>query len=158
MLLTRPQTIRFWHEWSAIVRLHAWGPVEAEIQRYALLKRAGFDSLTQVDKLAGYDSVLAELAAISKPNDLEAQMREANMPRTRLLFAVGKLSTNLSPPNHHLAYACTIARDKFGTPDLESLADAQLLDLRNTLAARLSAHRRKSRSGVSPDPSQLKAA
>ena len=142
MFLTPSQTDRFWREWNNITRTHAWDKPESEIQRKLLLNRAGFTSLTLVDKLDGFDRVLAELAAILKPDDLEAQMRESNMPRTRLLFAVGRLSTPLSPGRSHLSYACAIARDKFGTADIESLHDGQLLDLRNTLAARLCAQRR----------------
>ena len=69
-------------------------------------------------------------------------MRSSMMPRTRLLFAIGRLSTPISPPRHPHSYACAISRDKFGTADIESLPDAHLLQLRNTLAARLCAHRR----------------
>ncbi len=149
MLLSKAQQSRFWREWSSIVRLHNWSAEEAETQRHDLLERAGFTSLTLVDKLAGYDRVSAELAAIARPDDLDAQLRSATMPRTRLLFAIGKLSAPMSPALVHLSYACTISRDKFGTVDLESLHDAQLLDLRNTLAARLNVHRRRQRQSAS---------
>jgi hypothetical protein len=145
MILTPKQASNFWRQWQSIVRLNAWGPVEAEIQRHALLRRAGFDSLTKVDKLSGYDSVLAELAALGRPDDHEAQMREANMPRKRLLFSIGRLSTPLSPARAPLSYACALAKDKYGTSDLELLLDDQLLKLRNTLAARLCAHRARGR-------------
>ena len=36
-------------------------------ERLAMLERAGFDSLTKVDHMAGFDRVLAELAALTRP-------------------------------------------------------------------------------------------
>lgn len=157
MHLTRPQQSTFWRKWNALKRAANWTPEQSESERKALLRRAGFSSLTQVDKLDGFDRVLAELAAITRPDDLDAQMRELNMPKTRLLFAIGKLSAHLSPPRAHLAYACQIARDKFGQTDLESLKDDQLLQLRNTLAARLSAHRHRKQSEDSGHQEQIAA-
>lgn len=67
MLLTKPQISRFWREWTAIKRqLKASGSTDAqcENERYALLQRAGFDSLTEVDTRSGFDRVLAECGAM----------------------------------------------------------------------------------------------
>jgi hypothetical protein len=156
MNLTPSQQHVFWNKWNTIVSLAAWTRPEAEAERHALLKRAGFASLKDVDKLTGFDRVLAELSAIDHPDDLDAQLREVNMPRTRLIFAVGKLSADMSPSRAPHAYACAISKDKFGTADIESLTDRQLLDLRNTLAARLCVHRRRQRQN--PNSGQQLAA
>lgn len=67
MLLTKPQTQRFWREWSAIKRqLKASGSTDAqcENERYDMLQRAGFNSLTEVDTRSGFDAVLAQLGAM----------------------------------------------------------------------------------------------
>ena len=148
MNLTPSQQHRFWSKWNAIVSIANWTRTEAEAERHALLQRVGFSSLTLVDKLKGFDRVLAALSAIDHPDDLDAQLRQITMPRTRLIFAVRKLSSKLSPARAPHVYACAIAKDKFGQPDVERLTDSQLLDLRNTLAARLIA-----RSALSPNPS-----
>jgi hypothetical protein len=148
MKLTSPQLSRFWREWSAIVSAKKWHKVEAELQRYALLARAGFDSLTQVDKQKGFDRVLAELSAIARPDDIEPQMRAAQMPRTRFYYAIIKLAREIEPSYIESAplgsgYLGAIMRDKYGHYDIDRLPESELEHLRNTLQARLLAHRRQ---------------
>ena len=154
MILSKPQQQRFWREWSAACRAqgwtaaNTWTSAQIETERHALLSRAGFDSLTQVDKLAGFDRLLAELAALTHPADIEPQLREQAMPLTRLKFACRTLAGQIVRHSPVLgnsdAYIRSIALDKFGSVDLDALSEAQLIQLRNTLSARLSAKRRHS--------------
>ncbi|MEI7733210.1 MAG: hypothetical protein WCO56_26805 [Verrucomicrobiota bacterium] len=65
MLLTKPQILRFWREWSTIVQANKWDKKTAEEQRHLLIQRAGFQSLTQVTKKQGFDELLAQLYAPS---------------------------------------------------------------------------------------------
>lgn len=74
------------------------------------------------------DLVLAEFRAISQPDNLAAQLRQQDQPRTRLLYSIRSLAPE--------PYWRAIARDKFGTDDLASLDLVQLRQLRITLAAR----------------------
>lgn len=153
MLLSKPQQQRFWRDWSQVKRsLKSIGYSDAQVEneRHALLARAGFDSLTLVDHLAGFDRVLAELAVQLRPNDLEPQLREQSMPRTRLLFAIHQLANKFIPnlTNRPNPYLAAILRDRFGHCDLDRLTEPQLLQLRNTLAARLASKRRKSAQPV----------
>jgi len=98
MLLTLPQRNRFWREWS-ICKTHfkraGFTDAQIENERHQLLNRAGFDSLTKVDPSSGFDRVLAELAAINSPSDLNAQLRQESMPRTRLLHAIHRLDSSI---------------------------------------------------------------
>jgi hypothetical protein len=68
MQLTRSQQTRFWRDWTkAAVKNFPrpqWSSAQIENERHALLRRAGFDSLTEVDPRAGFDRVLAELRAM----------------------------------------------------------------------------------------------
>ncbi len=83
------------------------------------------------------DDVKAELLAIIKPADLDAQLRQIQMRRGRLLYAI-----------EHLAdapYIAKIARDKFGTDDLTRLNQSRLNDLRITLIQRKRAKDRKTK-------------
>ncbi|MEN6533068.1 MAG: hypothetical protein ABFD89_05355 [Bryobacteraceae bacterium] len=129
MLLSKKQTCVFWHEWAACVRLHHWPTSEAETQRKAMLARAGFTSLTKVDKLTGFDHVLAEIKALSQPSDLEAQLRQQNQPRTRLVYACRKLADE--------AYIVALAAStRFNTSDWTALPMETLEELRITLSDR----------------------
>lgn len=144
MLITKKQFNWFWSMagWPAIVALHGWTNAEGEEQRRLAIQRAGFPSgsLKDVDHLEGFDRLKAEMEALKNPADIDPQMRQAQMPRTRLEFAVGQLSQKLSPSNDPLAYARAISRDRFGTLDIGSLTDGQLEQLRNTLRTRERAH------------------
>jgi hypothetical protein len=150
MLLTKPQQQRFWREWSAVKRsllAQSWTDAQIETERHALLERAGFDSLTQVDHLAGFDRVLSELALLTQPSNLEPQLRESQMPRTRLVFAINALAKKITPSllgHGQSVYLATILADRWGHTDLDRLSLADLTQLRNTLAARLSSKRRRS--------------
>jgi hypothetical protein len=152
MELTKAQQQRFWREWGAAKREQGWLPEngwsaeQIENERYALLRRAGFESLTEVDRLAGFDRLLAELAALSRPADLEAQMREQEMPRRRLEYAINKLAKGISPGQLSGGvnpYLGAILSDRFGHCDLGRLSLEELEQVRNTLAARGSARRRR---------------
>ena len=134
MLLTKPQVCRFFREWSAIVSAAGWPHDRAEVERHSLLARAGFDSLTRVDKLTGFDSVLAEIKAIRQPSSLDAQLRQENMPRTRLLYSCRQKADE--------PYIIALARDRFHADDWTTLPLESLEQLRNTLADRAVAQHR----------------
>ena len=135
MLLTRPQVRRFWREWVAACKAKGWTAAQswtgAEIyaERHALLARAGFTSLTLVDPRAGFDRVLAELAALHSPADIAPQLRAQAQPRTRLLYSIGHAGA--AP-----YVIAAIARADFGTDDLDQLTEEQLRRLAIHLAHR----------------------
>lgn len=132
MLLTPPQLKRFWSKqegWPAVVKARGWDAAEAELQRKSMLRRAGFTSLTLVDKLTGFDRVLSELAALSRPDDLAPQLRAAEMPRTRLIYACRQLADE----PYIVALA---ASDRFKCHDWPAMPLDTMLHLRNTLADR----------------------
>jgi hypothetical protein len=80
MNLTPPQISRFWREWSSVIRYQRWRGVltadQIDCKRKELLARAGFLSLTQVDKRAGFDRVLTELRAMQ--DDVERTVEAAD--------------------------------------------------------------------------------
>ena len=135
MLLSTLQTPRFWREWKRACRVHGWtdekGWTQAQIdaERHALLLRAGFTSLTLVDPRAGFDRVLAELAALHSPADIAPQLRAQAQPRTRLLYSIGHAGA--AP-----YVIAAIARADFGTDDLDQLTEEQLRRLAIHLAHR----------------------
>jgi hypothetical protein len=145
MLLTKPQVSRFFREWSAIVRANGWSHDDSETRRHALLQRAGFASLTIVDKLSGFDRVLAEIKALSQPADLDAQLRQSNMPRTRLIYSCRQKAD--------APYIAALARDRFHTDDWTSLPVESLEQLRNTLADRAVENHVRRQPSSRPRPS-----
>ena len=137
MILTKPQVWRFWSEWRAIVADQHWDKSTAETERRALLLRAGFTSLTQVGRAAGFDRLLAELG-LAREN--VARTIEVGNPdpgyRRRLLWLIKKHGSSLGG----VPYILALARDKFhltaGLSTVEDLTTAQLHQLMITLNAR----------------------
>lgn len=137
MNLSREQLNRFWRDWSAGCRTqgwtseNGWTPAEIDAKRKELIERAGFHSLTMVDRVGGFTRVLKELAALQ--DDLAGMLRaDQNVRRTALWI----IRQRYAP-----GYWREISLDRFGTEDLEALSDAQVIQLRNTLADRQVEHR-----------------
>lgn len=97
-------------------------------------------SANEVNDSTDFDLVKGAMLALSKPADVAAQLRQIAMAKTRLKFAIQKLMPE--------AYWRAVARNKFHTEDLEELNEAQLTQLRNTLAARANAKRKKTLATV----------
>ena len=93
------------------------------------------ESANDIDHLKEFDAVKAHMLSISQGTNVAAQMRIANMPKTRLIHKCRSL--------HPEAYIITLARDRFGTEDWTGLANWQLTQLRNTLSARARGRRRE---------------
>lgn len=166
MLLTKPQQLRFWREWSVACKVQGWTAVQSwtnaqiDNERHALLERAGFESLTKVDHMSGFDRVLAELTALSRPADINPQLDAQNQPRKRLIYAIKTLAKQFSMSvlsDGRSAYVAAITLDRWGTTDLDKLSLPQLEQLRNTLAARASAHRAKERNLQTADTTSANA-
>lgn len=163
MLLSKPQVTRFFRDWKLAcdrqnwTRAAGWSAEQIENERYSLLQRAGFDSLTEVDPLAGFDRVLAELAALSQPANIEPQLRAQEQPLIRLRYACTAIAYKIGKvaPQAGHSYMTRIMVDKFRKTDLNDLTEQELTDLRNTLTARLGAiaRRRKTESEVLATPS-----
>ena len=105
LLITKPQQYRFFREWSGIVSANGWPHDQAETERHALLKRAGFNSLTEVTPVAGFTAVLKELAAMQE--NLAGMIRADANPRRMMVWNIHKKSP--------AGYWQSIARDRFGT-------------------------------------------
>lgn len=142
MALSKKQDSLYWREWAAAKKFCLALDLP-EPDRHALHAQAlGADKSHKDFTNADLDKVLATFRAISDPANVQAQLRQIDQPRTRLLYAIDRLGSQLaglaapvcSPPG---AYAQAICKDRFGTTDLDSLTDAQLTQLRNTLADRL---------------------
>lgn len=138
MLITKLQQNRFWREWretcetAGMTPANAWTPAQIENERHALITRAGFDSLTQVDPGQGYTRVLEELAALR--NDLDGVLTAKQNKRRQIIWQIRQADT---------PYWQAIARSRFHTIDLSTLRDYQLEQLRNTLCARATTRARK---------------
>ncbi|HEV2692266.1 MAG TPA: hypothetical protein VG347_05165 [Verrucomicrobiae bacterium] len=82
MKLSTAQVQRFWREWAATCRINNWTreagltAVQIDGHRKELLARCGFQSLKDVDRVAGFTKVLAELG-VAQGTNLQAA-READ--------------------------------------------------------------------------------
>jgi hypothetical protein len=138
------QNSLYWREWGAVVRFcKANGlpePDRHSLHAAALGTEKSHLAFTNED----FDRVLGAFRSYSRPADLAGQLRQLNQPRIRLKYAVNALAPAAE-------YWAKIARDRFGTDDLDALTIEQLTQLRNTLAARGRAHRRRDRTRCDTD-------
>ena len=100
-MLSKAQNSLYWREWSAAKRAlmpgrSTWTKHEEETRRHEIHIRAlGADKSHLDFTNADFDKVLAELRAISRPADLNAQLRQLNQQHYRLLFGIRKLASEL---------------------------------------------------------------
>ena len=146
--MTPKQNSLYWREWGAVVR-HCKAASLPAPDRHDLHQAAlGADKSHLAFSNEDFDRVLAQFRAQSRPEDLGAQLRQMNQPQIRLKFAINRLAP--APE-----YWAAIARDKFGTADLDALTLEQLSQLRNTLADRRRARQRRERAGQVVDATSL---
>lgn len=113
---------------------------EKEQVRQAIHQRAfGHPvSAKEIDHLKMFDAFKAECLAMSDPANLDAQLQQAEMPLIRLRVACLKLADE-----PYIQALVQSPRFKKQSLDENDWTEAELTDLRNTLAARASSHHRK---------------
>lgn len=137
-MLTKRQNFLYWTEWNA-ARKAVLAAGQPEPDRHTLhISALGYDKSHLTLTNGEFDKILSAFRALSRPSDLDSQVSLASMPRTRVLYGLR---------NHPLGlpYVLAVAKDKFGTSDLDALTDPQLEQLRNTMANRTLARNRRAR-------------
>jgi hypothetical protein len=132
--MTPKQNALYWREWGAVVRQCKASNLPVPERHDLHLEALGAHKSHLAFSNEDFDQVLAQFRTYSRPADLGAQLRQTRQPRIRLAYAVNALAS--------AAYWAAIARDRFGTDDLEALSLEQLTQLRNTLKARRDARRK----------------
>jgi hypothetical protein len=138
--MTAKQNSLYWREWGAVARYCKASslpvPDRHSLHVAALGAAKSHLAFTNED----FDRVLGGFRSYSRPADLAAQLRQLDQPRVRLKYAVNALAPAAE-------YWAKIARDRFGTDDLDALSIEQLTQLRNTLAGRRRTRQRRDRAG-----------
>lgn len=128
--MTKKQTSLYWREWAKVTKAYP------DADRHDLHHQAlGHDKSSKAFTNADLDKALGVFRAISEPANLEAQLRQMDQPCRRLKWKIRRLCPD--------AYREQIMRGKFGTTNLDELDESQLVQLRNTLAARSNKLRRQ---------------
>jgi hypothetical protein len=131
--MTKAQASLYWREWGKVRK------AAPETDRHELHVRAlGADRSHKEFTNGDLDQVLAEFRVVSEPWNLNAQMRQLNQPRKRLMWSIRNRADQ--------PYWEKIMRDRFSKERLEDLTDRELEQLRNTLAAR--ANKKRIREAV----------
>lgn len=152
--MTTPQRITLMADlWPNACAATGWDENDRQLRLDVLGTALGrkIDSANEINHLTDFDAVKSHLLAVSQPANLEAQVRIANMQKTRAQYAIRKLDKQFIRGHDKSAlspYTRKIMSNRFGHEDLSRLTPEQLEQLRNTLAARKSATRRSK-----PDPS-----
>jgi len=137
--------------WPDICDAYGWdaGDRELRLDRIGEWLGREITSCSEVDRLRDFDELKAQWLAAIDPANVRAQVNQGEQPRKRLIWKI----TRMAPPN----YTAAICRGKFGTEDLEDLSEAQLIMLRNTLAARSNSLRRCNEQPARVEPAEVAA-
>lgn len=142
--MTLPQDKLYWREWAAARRLDPF------LDRHEChVKALGVDKSHASFSNDEFDRVLAFFRSISRPADVNAQIRQLEQPKIRLLHKIqveqlavlgGLLSDGTDEEKQSLAdhYVRSILKDRFSGLAIENLTFSDLKMLRATLAARIS--------------------
>lgn len=168
MQLTKSQQNRFWRDWSKVkskLSSSGYSPAQIEAERHNLIRAAtGCESLTEVNRTDGFDSLLAHLGMmldnLSKTietlptKSVTLHHGHGSKPHTDGPGLRRRLLWKLRLYAHPLGgdpYILAIARDKFsittGLHSIDDLPTDKLEQLMMTLASR---HSKKART---PSPS-----
>lgn len=141
--MTAKQTALYFREWG---KVHKRYP---DVDRHDLHTRAlGSDKSSKAFTNRDLDLVLAEFRALTDPDSVDAQLRQIEQPRTRLLWKIDHYLNGLRLYVEPQSYLAAILRDQFTGATLADLSETQLKNLRNTLSARLQTHRKAARKPV----------
>ena len=141
--MTKAQDKWYWREWGKVVR-YCKAHDMAVPDRHDLHTRAlGADKSHLLFDDDDFDDILSAFLSISEPDNLEAQVSLANMRKTRRVYACRRNALKAVGPAGAENYIGSICQDKFHTSDWECLDLERLRQLRDTLAARASSHKKK---------------
>lgn len=121
--------------WSRVCEVNGWDRSDRQLRLDFFSQALGrpIASSSQIGKLKDFDELKAACLAVIQPNNLEAQLRQAEMEKTRRIHAIKELAPE--------AYYRAEAQRKFGCDELELLNESQLTMLRNHLTKRAAAIR-----------------
>lgn len=122
--------------WPAAAAALGCSPNDRERRLEEISRALGrvVDSASDIKTNADFDKVKGRMLALSRPADVNAQVRQENMPRTRLLVGICERRAAYGEGSF-----ATLLSERFGTKDWEGLPDWQLVQLRDTLESRLHA-------------------
>ena len=155
MILSPAQVQRFWREWASTCKAlgltRASGLTAGQIdeRRKAFLRECGFDSLTQVDRTAGFTRVLNELIVLrgesvrAARETVDPSLNECRILRHNILTKlIPCLELYVPDVRSYLSEVLFHQGAQMRTLDLMQLTAGQLRRLQYTIAARLNAQRR----------------
>ena len=136
--MTTKQEAKYWALWKKVCAAQGWKTSDSEKRHEAHVKILGFDISHKHMENKQVDRIFNGFKLLINPDDLNAVLffgDPAKEEKKRLLWRIGQLA----PP----AYVKTVSDGKFGTIHYEDLNAIQLEQLRNTLANRMGAKRRR---------------
>lgn len=131
--MTARQRTLYWREWQAVLRVYP------EADRHELhVQSLGKDKSSSDFSNADLDKVLATFRAITRPSDLDGQLRQVHQPETRALYALDQAMRCLALyVADAAAYRDTILHSFWPGRSLGDLRADQVHTLRMTIWARV---------------------
>jgi hypothetical protein len=145
----RSALMGYW--WPGACTAMLWDSTDRALRLRVLSQAVGrpLTSASDLKSQTDWDHVKSHLLALSQPANVNDQVRIANQPRTRLLYAIRN-------SGFARLYIMSICEDRFGLgrstaeEPWENLSLVQLEQLRNTLTHRARAKQKKAMSISSP--------
>lgn len=126
--MTRAQNALYWREWSAAKRAlmpgrETWTKHEENTRRHAItIEALGHDKSHLDFSNSDFDKVLGALRAISKPGDLNAQLRQVRGAHRRARYALDQLMRELQVDRNYVQGV--VDQMNFGGTPAFSFSDA----------------------------------
>lgn len=146
--MTQKQDRLYWREWGKVTRYCKEHDQEIPDRHELHVQAIGRDKSHKDFNNEDLDKVLAVFRALSEPWNLNAQIRQDNQPRIRLVYRIKKLAPE--------AYRESVMMARWGHTRLDSLSLSELNQLRYTLTAR--SHKlRHGEQQPNPEPAMAEA-
>lgn len=137
--MTFAQRAMYFRMFADVARAKGWTGDKEQMaaHRYEFHKMAGLRpvSAKAIDHLKGFDAMKACWLSITQPENLDAQINMANMPRHRTITRIKSMCAEGY-------WRALLASERFLKRELEELDDSELTNFRNTLEARIAAWKR----------------
>lgn len=120
--MTFGQRSSYWSMFGDICRAKGWANDSEHRREWHVLAGLGPCSAKEINHLKGFDAIKAVWLAVTRPNDVNAQLAQLKMARTRIIVKIRSIA-------HEDYIAALLNSDRFrrlGAACLEDLTDRDL--------------------------------
>jgi hypothetical protein len=141
-LMSWRQSYQYFQMFKEICEAKGWRQDDEHRREWHVMSGLGPVSAKAIDHLKGFDALKAIYMAVTRPDDVNAQVAIQNQPRHRTITGIKELCAEGF-------WRALLESDRFRAQELEDLSDSELVNFRNTLTARIRSYRERTEPVVS---------